>query len=113
MDEDRITGAAKELGGKVNGATGELVGDRQTQPEGKATELKGSAQNLYGQAKDTLSDAADQARGCAGDAFDRARERYPDAQRVYQRGNGRSDRTRESRPWALPSWPARLAICSP
>lgn len=31
--------------------------------------------------------AADQARKLAGDTFDRARERYPDAQRVYQRGN--------------------------
>lgn len=87
IDEDRITGAAKELGGKVQSAAGDLTGDRQTQAEGKATELKGSAQSLYGQAKDTLSDAAGQAREFAGNAFDRARERYPDPQRVYQRGN--------------------------
>ena len=87
MDEDRIKGAAKELGGKVKGAAGELTGDTQTQAEAKVTELKGSAQNLYGQAKDTLSDAAGQAREFAGDAFDRARERYPDAQRLYRQGS--------------------------
>jgi uncharacterized protein YjbJ (UPF0337 family) len=30
MDENRITGAAKELGGKVQGAVGDVTGDRET-----------------------------------------------------------------------------------
>ncbi|MCJ2067200.1 CsbD family protein [Methylobacterium sp. J-088] len=35
MDENRITGAAKELGGKVQGKVGDAIGDRETQGKGR------------------------------------------------------------------------------
>ena len=61
MDENRITGAAKEFGGKVQGAVGDVTGDRETQAKGAANEAKGNVENLYGQAKDAVRDVADQA----------------------------------------------------
>ncbi|MGI4940103.1 MAG: CsbD family protein, partial [Janthinobacterium lividum] len=36
MDEDRIKGAATNIGGKVKDAVGGLTGDTKTQAEGKA-----------------------------------------------------------------------------
>ena len=66
MDENRITGAAKEFGGKVEGKAGELTGDRSTQTEGKLDEARGAAENLYGRAKDAVRDAADSVGEAAG-----------------------------------------------
>ncbi|MGX9981759.1 CsbD family protein [Methylobacterium fujisawaense] len=66
MDESRITGAPKELDGKVEGKTGELPSDRSTKAEGKLDEAKGAAENLYGRVKDAVSDAADAVGDAAG-----------------------------------------------
>ena len=59
MDENRIKGAATDLGGKAKDAAGGLLGDSKTQAEGKADQAKGQMQNAYGSAKDTLRDEAD------------------------------------------------------
>ncbi|WP_237479990.1 CsbD family protein [Lichenibacterium dinghuense] len=72
MDTDRITGAAKELGGKVQGAVGSATGDKSTEAEGKARELGGNVQNAYGQAKDAVKDAASNAADAAKDAYNNA-----------------------------------------
>ena len=86
MDENRITGAAKELDGKVQGAVGDLTDDRETQAKGTANEAKGAVENLYGQAKDAVRDVADQAGGIAKDAVGQGRRAFPDAERTYRRG---------------------------
>jgi uncharacterized protein YjbJ (UPF0337 family) len=70
MDKDRIVGSAKEFGGRVEGAVGEMAGDAKTQASGRAREAAGSVQNLYGQAKDAASDATDAAVNFAKDAYD-------------------------------------------
>jgi uncharacterized protein YjbJ (UPF0337 family) len=70
MDKDRVTGSAKEFGGRVESAIGEMAGDTRTQASGRAREAAGSVQNLYGQAKDAASDAADAAVNFAKDAYD-------------------------------------------
>ena len=57
MDKDRITGSAKEVAGKVEGAAGDMMGNGQTHAAGRAREAAGSVQNLYGQAKDAARDA--------------------------------------------------------
>ncbi|WP_156653236.1 CsbD family protein, partial [Methylobacterium sp. Leaf111] len=54
VDTDRITGAAKELGGKVQGTVGDLTGSKRDSLEGRAREAQGAAETLYGQAKDTV-----------------------------------------------------------
>jgi uncharacterized protein YjbJ (UPF0337 family) len=70
MDKDRMAGSAKEFGGRVEGAIGEMAGDAKTQASGRAREAAGSVQNLYGQAKDAARDATDAAVNFAKDAYD-------------------------------------------
>ena len=67
VDTDRITGAAKELGGKVQGTVGDLTGSRRDSAEGRAREAAGQTENLYGQAKDTVRDAAEHVADTARD----------------------------------------------
>ncbi len=66
MDEDRITGTADELKGKVKAGIGDLTGDTKTHAEGYADQLGGRAQRTFGQARDTLRDAADSLQDQAG-----------------------------------------------
>ena len=42
MDEDRIKGAATDLGGRAKDAIGSLTGDKKTQAEGKADQASGN-----------------------------------------------------------------------
>lgn len=82
MDKDRITGAAKDVAGKVEGAVGDLTGDSETRISGRAREATGGMQNLYGQAKDAVRDASDTAIGYAKDAIDNSGNTYRDGSRV-------------------------------
>ena len=65
MDENRITGTARNLGGKVEEGVGRVTGDAKTQVRGMADQVAGAAQDLYGQARDTAADAAVAARDSA------------------------------------------------
>ncbi len=102
VDTDRITGAAKALGGKVQGAVGDLTGSHRDSAEGRAREAAGQAENLYGQAKDTVRDTAEHVADTArtiggkvrdtvgdlvgsGDVEDRARRAQGAAQDHYDR----------------------------
>jgi uncharacterized protein YjbJ (UPF0337 family) len=58
MNEDRVAGAARNVGGKLEEGLGRATGDTKTRLEGIANQASGAAQNLYGQARDTASDAA-------------------------------------------------------
>jgi uncharacterized protein YjbJ (UPF0337 family) len=78
MDKDRIVGAAKEFGGRVEGAVGDLADDSKTQASGTAREAAGTVQNLYGQAKDAARDAGATAAGYAKDAYENSGERLRD-----------------------------------
>jgi len=74
MDQDRLEGAARNVGGALEEEFGRATGDTKTQLQGKATELKGRVQNLYGEAKDTAADTYEAAREVAGDAHDFLRD---------------------------------------
>ena len=58
MDEDRLYGTARNLGGKVEEAVGRTTGDVKTQLQGKLDQAAGAAQDLYGQAADAARDTA-------------------------------------------------------
>ena len=58
MNEDRIEGAAKIFGGKIEEGLGRATGDVKGQTEGKMNQAAGAAQELYGQARDAAGDAA-------------------------------------------------------
>ena len=70
MNEDRIVGTAKNLGGQAQEAFGRVTGDAKSQVEGLINQAAGTTQDLYGQAKDTASDAAYAVRQGAMDAED-------------------------------------------
>lgn len=73
VDTDRITGAARDLGGRVQGAVGDLTGSHRDSIEGRLHEAQGTAENLYGQAKDAVRHAADAVSHQAEEAYDQGR----------------------------------------
>ena len=70
MNEDRLTGSAKSVGGQVEEGFGRATGDVKTQLQGKAKQMEGTLQDVYGQAKKTAASAAEAIR-------ERASERSP------------------------------------
>jgi len=74
IDTDRITGAARELGGKAQGTIGDLTGSRRDSAEGRVREAAGQAENLFGQAKDQAMDAVEHVADTARDIGGRIRE---------------------------------------
>ncbi len=55
-DHDRVEGAAKNMGGKVKEAAGNVTGDEKMKAEGKAEQVEGKVQNAVGGIKDSLRD---------------------------------------------------------
>lgn len=74
MDENRMAGTARNLGGKVEEGFGKVVGDTTRELKGKADQAVGAAQDLYGQAKDTASQAVDAAKQGASEVEDYVRK---------------------------------------
>ena len=58
MDENRVEGTARNLGGKVQEGLGKFTGDARKQAEGLANQAAGAAQDLYGQAADAARETA-------------------------------------------------------
>jgi uncharacterized protein YjbJ (UPF0337 family) len=56
MDEHRVEGAARNLGGKIQDAVGAVTGDAATQARGQMNRAAGAAQNAYGQTVDEMRD---------------------------------------------------------
>jgi uncharacterized protein YjbJ (UPF0337 family) len=74
MNEDRVEGAAKTMGGKLEEGVGRATGDVKTQVEGTMKQAVGTAQDLYGQARETAGDAAAAVRRQAGSLEEMIRE---------------------------------------
>jgi uncharacterized protein YjbJ (UPF0337 family) len=74
MNEDRVVGTAKNLGGKAQEGFGRVTGDAKTQAEGIINQAAGAARDLYGQAKGSASDAAEVVRRGAVNAEDYIRQ---------------------------------------
>ena len=61
VDENRVEGTARNIGGKIQDAVGAVTGDAATQARGQINRAAGSTQNAYGQAVDEVkSFASDQ-----------------------------------------------------
>ena len=58
MDENRLYGTARNVGGKVEEGVGRATGDVKTQLQGKLDQAAGAAQDLYGQTADAARDTA-------------------------------------------------------
>ena len=59
IDDDRVEGSAKNLGGKLKEGLGKLTGDAKLQGDGKADQAEGKVQNAVGGLKDGLRNAVD------------------------------------------------------
>lgn len=55
-DHDRIEGAAKNIGGKIKEAAGNVTGDEKLKAEGRTDQVAGKVQNAVGGLKDALRD---------------------------------------------------------
>lgn len=58
MDENRVEGTIRNVGGKVQEGFGRVTGDTKAQTEGLLNQASGAAQDLYGQAADRARDTA-------------------------------------------------------
>jgi uncharacterized protein YjbJ (UPF0337 family) len=58
MDENRISGTARNVAGKVEEGLGRVAGDATSEFKGKLDEAAGAAQDLYGQTADAARQTA-------------------------------------------------------
>jgi uncharacterized protein YjbJ (UPF0337 family) len=58
VDENRIEGVVRDIGGKVQDAVGALSGDTATQARGKVNQVAGQAQDTYGKVVDDVREFA-------------------------------------------------------
>ena len=58
MDENRLEGTTRNLGGKIQEGVGRATGDTKTKAEGLMNEAAGTAQDLYGQTADAARQTA-------------------------------------------------------
>ena len=54
MNDDKIKGKAKDIGGKIQEKVGEAVGNRQQQSEGLSNQAEGKVQEKVGDVKDIV-----------------------------------------------------------
>src|ERR1700704_4901263 len=74
MNGDRMEGAAKSMGGKLEEGFGRATGDVKSQVEGTVKQAVGTAQDLYGQARESAGEAAAVVRRQAGSFEEMIRE---------------------------------------
>lgn len=58
MNKDQVKGTAKDIAGKVQQKTGEVVGSTEQQAKGLAKQVDGKAQKAYGDVKEAAKDAS-------------------------------------------------------
>ncbi|HEY9446310.1 MAG TPA: CsbD family protein [Burkholderiales bacterium] len=56
MNKDQVKGKAKDVAGKVQEKTGELIGSEEQRVKGVAKQGEGKVQKTYGDAKETAKD---------------------------------------------------------
>ena len=78
MDEHRVTGAARNAGGRIEEGLGRVAGDPKSQVRGVLDQAQGTAENLYGQAKDAASSATESVRKTASSFEDIVRHTVED-----------------------------------
>ena len=55
-DQDRVEGAAKNIGGKIKEGVGKITGDEKLKAEGRADQVEGKVQNTVGGVKDAINE---------------------------------------------------------
>jgi uncharacterized protein YjbJ (UPF0337 family) len=65
MTDDRVAGAARNFGGKVQEGVGKVVGDAKTEAKGVMNQAAGAVQNAYGKSVDAAADGAQTVKDAA------------------------------------------------
>ena len=73
MDENRVSGTAKNFAGKVEEGFGRATGDAKTRAQGQARQVEGSIQDLYGKAVDSAGDTIEAVKQMPGSVDDSIR----------------------------------------
>jgi uncharacterized protein YjbJ (UPF0337 family) len=60
MNKDQVVGKTKEIAGKVQETTGDIIGSPSQQVKGMAKQVEGKVQKGLGDARDVAEDAADE-----------------------------------------------------
>ncbi len=76
MNENTIKGDVHTGLGKVEGAAGGALGDREMQAKGGAKQVEGRTQDAVGSAQQAVGKVADQARDAASRVADQAKDAY-------------------------------------
>jgi uncharacterized protein YjbJ (UPF0337 family) len=56
MDENRVSGTARNIGGQIEEGIGGITGDTKTRVQGALDRATGAAQDFYGQSADAARD---------------------------------------------------------
>ena len=67
----RIEGKTEQLGGKIKGAVGGLIGNKQMEAEGKAKEIKGKAKQEAAKAGERIKGKVEELKGNGRQASNR------------------------------------------
>lgn len=59
----RVTGTAKQIGGKVAKKLGQVVGSERLEAEGRATELEGKAEKEHAKMRERIKGAVEESAG--------------------------------------------------
>lgn len=78
MDQDKVKGKMKDIGGRIERQAGEWTGDKDLQAEGAKDQVKGKAQNAWGKVKDIGRDVKHDAEREMDRDRDRDRDRKKD-----------------------------------
>ncbi len=62
MSKDTVAGKLKNIGGKIEQATGEAIGNQNLANKGAADRVKGAAQETWGKTKDAAHDLGTHSR---------------------------------------------------
>lgn len=68
MNTDTLKGVLQKASGRVEEATGTLIGDQSLKAAGQEDQLKGSAREAWGKVKDAGNALVDRARVAKADA---------------------------------------------
>jgi uncharacterized protein YjbJ (UPF0337 family) len=56
MNKNQVTGAIKDIAGKVQKVTGKLIGSKSQQAKGLSKQIAGKTEKNYGNAKEAVKD---------------------------------------------------------
>ena len=57
MNKDQVKGVLKDIAGKVQEKTGQVVGSKEQQVKGLGKQISGKAEKNYGDAKEAIKDS--------------------------------------------------------